>query len=297
MDDSNGKTDSPVPKEKEESPAHEGTDEKTGTRKEQIKDRSGASKKKDPKKKSSKGKSEDPEKKEPKIKEGQDETGTLKKTKGKKPWYKRWADSYREWKKFTEVEIKTLKQSESFLKMFTKFSLPFGMAIVFTFLLYTAYPELIGDFGRLFVFYFFNPAGMEVGVLYGLQWTELNGFQVVGFMLVIDTLTAIFLIWNFNLSRLLPFFGWIVWVVQKSAEKKIKKSKSFEKGRFYGLIIFVMVPAYGTGAILGGIVGKLLNMDPWKHLGAIFIGSTLRLTVMAIIIDAIFNYLKSIGWI
>lgn len=215
----------------------------------------------------------------------------------KKPWYERWKESYREWHRYKTRELKELKKSESFLLMFAKFTFPFGMAIVFAIMLYTLYPELMGDFGRLFVFYFFNPAGMEVGVVYGLHATELSNFQVVGFMIVIDTLTAIFLIWNFNLSRLLPFFGWLVWVVQKGAEKKIKKSKSFAKGSFIGLIIFVMIPAYGTGAILGGIVGKLLNMEPWRHLAAIFIGSTLRLTVMAIIISFIIDYLHSIGWI
>ena len=137
----------------------------------------------------------------------------------------------------------------------------------------------------------FNPAGMEVGVLYGFEFTSLDYHTVILFMLVIDSLTAIFLIWNFNYSRLLPGFGWVVWVVQGWAEKKMKKSKSFKRGRFWGLIIFVMIPAYGTGAILGGIVGKLLKMEPWRHWLAIFIGSTLRLTVMAVVIQVILSFL------
>lgn len=220
-----------------------------------------------------------------------------KKTKPKKSRMQRWKESYREWNEFRKNEIKNLTRAESIWKTLAKFTLPFGMALVFSILLYTIYPQLIGDFGKLFVFYFFNPAGMEVGVIYGTQATELTDYQVVGFMLVIDTLTAIFLIWNFNYSRLLPVFGWLVWVVQASAQKKIEKSKTFRRGRFVGLIIFVMIPAYGTGAILGGIVGKLLAMDPWRHLGAIFIGSALRLTVMAIVTSFIFDYFRSIGWI
>jgi uncharacterized membrane protein len=210
-----------------------------------------------------------------------------------KPRIQRWKESYREWKEFKEIDKVQLLKSAPISRILARFALPFVLALEFSLVLYLLYPDKLGDLGKLFVFYFFNPAGMEVGVLYGFEFTTLNQYLVVVFMLVIDSLTAMFLIWNFNFSRLLPGVGWLVWVVQAIAEKKIKKSKSFDQRRFIALIIFVMIPAYGTGAILGGIVGKLLRMNPWKHWLAIFIGSSLRLTLMAVIIYyalIIFNY-------
>jgi uncharacterized membrane protein len=209
------------------------------------------------------------------------------------PRLRRWKKSYGDWRKFKEVDKKRIFEKEYTSTIVAKFILPFVMALEFALILYILFPNHLGDLGELFVFYFFNPAGMEVGVLYGFKFTDLSYETVVIFMLVIDTLTAMFLIWNFNYSRLLPFFGWLVWVVQASAERKIKKSRSFQRGSFVGLIFFVMIPAYGTGAILGGIVGKLLNMKPWLHFFAIFIGSSLRLTVMAVVIHFL---LELMGW-
>ncbi|UCH88762.1 MAG: small multi-drug export protein [Thermoplasmata archaeon] len=210
----------------------------------------------------------------------------------KKPSLKsRLIANYYAWRKLNDEEYERLTSKESIWRIVIKFFLPFWLAIAFSFALYVIFPDDIDRIGKLFVVYFFNPAGMEFGVTIGIGYLKLNPFLVVGFMLIIDSLTAMFLVWNFDYTRMLPLIGRLVRWVHKKAEQKIKKSRRFERGRFWGLIVFVLIPAYGTGAILGGIVGKLLKMEPWEHWIAIFIGSTLRLTLLALITLGVLEYI------
>lgn len=196
-----------------------------------------------------------------------------------------------------DSEFDKLIEGKSIWIVVEKFLLPFQLAFGLAFLLYILFPDLIGKIGSLFVVYFFSPAGMEIGVAFGILEPPiglgLDPFLVVSFMLVIDSLTAMFLIWNFDYTRCIPGIGRLVKWVQGKAEKKIQKSKRFERGSFVGIIIFVLIPLYGTGAIFGGILGKLLKMNPWKHFIAIFIGSIIRLCVMALFAVSVFNFF---GW-
>jgi uncharacterized membrane protein len=198
----------------------------------------------------------------------------------------RWKKSYGEWRKFKEEDKKEIFKREYTSTIVAKFILPFVLALELSLILYLLFPDIISKIGTLFVLYFFSPLGMEIGVTVGISpeptGLGLHPIFVVTFMLIIDSLTAMFLIMNFNYSRLLPFFGWLVWTVQSWAGEKIKTSKYFERGSFVGIIIFVLIPLYGTGAILGGIAGKLLEMNPWKHWFAILIGSFIRLSLLAI---------------
>jgi len=88
----------------------------------------------------------------------------------------------KEERKEEPIEDKEIKK-ESIWWILFKFFSPFAIAFVFTFLLLEAFPEQKSDFAEVFVFTYFNPAGIEVGVFWAIAnksyiifATALNGW-------------------------------------------------------------------------------------------------------------------------
>jgi len=189
---------------------------------------------------------------------------------------------YREWSEYKSKEFDRLLENESQMRMMIKFFSPFWLAIIFVFILIICYPNDVGNLGYLFFIYFFTPLGMEIGVSVGLG-LGIDVHLVVLFMLVIDGLSAMFLIWNLDYSRLIPGIGRLIKYSEEKGSKALKKYKWVDRLAFLGLVLFVMIPLYGTGSILGTIVGRILGVDSWKTWFAVVIGSGIRLTLLAIV--------------
>jgi uncharacterized membrane protein len=197
--------------------------------------------------------------------------------------------SYVEWRDYKNKELKRLKSEESIWRIILKFFLPIWLSIFFAFACYFIFPNDIFNLIILFGVYFISPLGMEIGVPIGIG-LGLNPFLVVGFMLLVDALSAMFLIWNLDYTRLIPFIGKLIKKTEEKGSNYLKKQQWIERLAFLGLVGFVMIPLYGTGSILGSIVGRIMGMDSWKNWFAVIIGSAIRLGVSALIVVGVIEF-------
>jgi hypothetical protein len=124
----------------------------------------------------------------------------------------------------------------------------------------------------LMVIYELPPAGKETvipaGILLGYPW-----WAVAGSIALVDVEVGLFMVWNFDLAERVPVLGpWI--------SRFIHGGREFLSGRpwlselyFFGIVLMVMVPFFGSGGVRGSIVGRLLGMSRLGVMGAIATGA------------------------
>ena len=78
----------------------------------------------------------------------------------------------------------------------------------------------------------------------------------------------------------IKFFNKVAnWLLNKVEKKRSK----VEKYAFWGLVLFVAIPAPGTGAWTGSLIAATIKMDPWKSLCCVAFGVTLAAIVVTLI--------------
>jgi len=126
----------------------------------------------------------------------------------------------------------------------------------------------------LMVVYELPPAGKEtvipLGILLGQPW-----WAIAGSIALVDVEVGLFMVWNFDLAEGIPILGpWI--------RRFIHGGREFLSGRpwlsrlyFFGIVVMVMVPFFGSGGVRGSIVGRLLGMSRRVVMGAIATGAVI----------------------
>jgi len=124
----------------------------------------------------------------------------------------------------------------------------------------------------LMLIYELPPAGKETvipaGILLGLPW-----WAVAASIALVDVEVGLFMVWNFDLAERIPVIGpWI--------GRFIAGGREFLSGRpwleglyFFGIVLMVMVPFFGSGGVRGSIVGRLLGMSRLEVMEAITVGA------------------------
>jgi hypothetical protein len=96
----------------------------------------------------------------------------------------------------------------------------------------------------------------------------------------VDVLTGLFLIWNFDLLYRVPGLGPMLRVMEAKGLLFLEKNPWVRRVAFIGVVLIVIVPFQGTGAVMGSIVGRLIGLGPWRTLVAIVIGGYTGVTLM-----------------
>ena len=89
----------------------------------------------------------------------------------------------------------------------------------------------------------------------------------------VDIAVGFFLTWNFDLAKKIPFIGSGITRVQRKGESMLKSLPWLERASFVGIVVFVMFPFQGSGAVGGTILGRAIGLSPNKNLGAVAIGA------------------------
>ena len=89
----------------------------------------------------------------------------------------------------------------------------------------------------------------------------------------VDIAVGVFLTWNFDLAKKIPFIGSGITRVQRKGETMLKSLPWLERASFIGIVVFVMFPFQGSGAVGGTILGRAIGLSPNKNLGAVAIGA------------------------
>lgn len=142
--------------------------------------------------------------------------------------------------------------------------------------LYLLWVYTLGDVGALLfpliAAYFFPPFGKESVIPLGVSLGIHPALMAVTIALV-DLLVGLFLLWNYRILYYIPILGNWARKTELKAKKMVAEGRGFSKLAFLGLVLWVMVPFQGSGAVSATIIGKMSGMDAKKVLLAIAAGA------------------------
>lgn len=73
--------------------------------------------------------------------------------------------------------------------------------------------------------------------------------------------------------------------------KKLQHKEQFDKYGKFGLFIFVFIPFWMTGPIVGAIVGFLIGIEHYTIMIIVFIATTIAITLWGLFLQEIVNFL------
>ncbi len=134
--------------------------------------------------------------------------------------------------------------------------------------------------------YFFPPLGKESIIPAGVLVAGIHPAVMALSIAFIDIIVALFLVWNYDLAKKIPFVGTFINKVEQKGKIAEQKYGWVKPLRFVGIVLFVMVPFQGSGGLVGSIVGRLIGMKPWNTFLAISIGALVGCTLIAFFAQA-----------
>lgn len=158
----------------------------------------------------------------------------------------------------------------------------------------------------LMIAYFFPPLGKETIIPAGIFGKEIiipvmnwhirvipiNPLLMALSIAFIDIIVALFLVWNYDLAKKIPFLGKLMIKVEEKGKRSVKKYGWIKPLRFIGIVLFVMIPFQGSGGVVASIVGRIIGMPPWRAWFAIVIGAILGCLLIAYSANTIFWIFK-----
>jgi hypothetical protein len=178
------------------------------------------------------------------------------------------------------------KKNKDLLMRFIKFFLPIILGII---VILSIGIFLVADmqikYWPLITGYFFPPLGKETiipsGIAIGFD-PILMAFSIA----FVDIVVALFLLWNYDLAKKIPFVGKFILKVEDKGKNFEGKYNWIKPLRFIGIVLFVMVPFQGSGGLVGSIIGRLIGMKPWNTFFAISTGAIAGTLMIAVFFKA-----------
>lgn len=174
---------------------------------------------------------------------------------------------------------------------FLKFMVPFiiGIAVVGILgMIQTGHMK--GVYWSLVSAYFFPPLGKESVIPTGIVLGFDPLFMALSIAFV-DIIVALFLVWNYDFAKEIPFVGRFISKVENIGRKSSSKYAWIKPLEFVGIILFVMIPFQGSGGLVGSIIGRLIGMKPLHTFSAISIGAITGCILIAYFSNIIFSVL------
>ncbi len=128
--------------------------------------------------------------------------------------------------------------------------------------------------------YFFPPLGKESVIPMGIA-IGIHPLVMALSVAFIDIVVALFLMWNYEFAKKIPFLGPFIEKVETIGRNSSNKYSWVKPLRFIGIVLFVMVPFQGSGGVVGSILGRLIGMAPLNTFLAITIGSVTGCVLIA----------------
>lgn len=176
-----------------------------------------------------------------------------------------------------------------------KLFIPFALVGLFVLFILEGYgQEVANKLGATFVLYFFNPVGKEVGIPFALSGAvepAIDPALTWGFIVFVDIVTALFLVWNFDHVLKVPYFGRFLAWVERRGNAAVVKYKWIGRLAFFGLVTYATLPLEGTGAIGGSVVGRAIGLTAFRTFLAVGVGSVIRTSATTLIVLGAFRAL------
>lgn len=135
------------------------------------------------------------------------------------------------------------------------------------------------------------PAGKESMIPLGITGFGLNPWLVALMVGSVDIIVAIYLIGNFWVLYYIPVLGkWVKRTESKGGDIFVKRPW-LRRFAFFGIVLWVIVPFQGTGAITASILGRLMGLGALRT----FIGTAIGAIVGSLIIALLVVSLRRIA--
>ena len=155
------------------------------------------------------------------------------------------------------------------LRFFSPFIMT-GAFFAFMFLTMSQRDFLI--LSQLMLVYFVPPFGKGTVIPGGIA-VGIDPWILAIATAFVDIAVGVFLTWNFDLAKKIPFIGSGITRVQRKGQDMLKSLPWLERASFVGIVVFVMFPFQGSGAVGGTILGRAIGLSPNKNLAAVTIGA------------------------
>jgi uncharacterized protein YjbI with pentapeptide repeats/uncharacterized membrane protein len=176
-----------------------------------------------------------------------------------------------------------------------KFFMPFVFSSIGILVLFLALPwDTFEKLGTWMILYFFPPLGKE-SVIPAAIAQGIHPLLIASAVAFIDIMVGLFLVWNFDLARKIPLIGKFIRRIESKGNEILAKKPWVERLAFTGIILFVMFPFQGSGAVGATIVGRMLGMDPRKVWYAVIIGAIVGCLIIAYTSAFAMTFLLGIG--
>ncbi len=188
----------------------------------------------------------------------------------------------RNWKEILREEWHNTKKFGKELLSWKRvfyFFFPWLLYAVLILLYYIVFPYNI--FIRLTVItflYLIPPAGKESMVpagiyllrdYYGIWSIPITALSIT----FVDFFVGLWMMWNWDLVKLIPFFGTYVRKLEKIGAEKWRKHRYLSQLAYVGLALFVAFPFQGSGGVGATVIGRILGMNKYKVLYSIVAGA------------------------
>ncbi len=162
-----------------------------------------------------------------------------------------------------------------------KFFLPFVFSSIGIVILFLALPwDLFEKLGTWMILYFFPPLGKE-SVIPAAIAQGIHPLLIASAIAFIDIMVGLFLVWNFDLAKKIPLIGNFIHRIEAKGSDILVKKPWVQRLAFTGIVLFVMFPFQGSGAVGATIVGRMLGMKPKRVWYAVIIGAIVGCLIIA----------------
>lgn len=196
--------------------------------------------------------------------------------------------------KFKEMFIREMMQTKKLANEFKTwktvfyFFFPWSLYGFFLIAIYLLMPPSINSkFMTISFLYLIPPAGKESMVpaavfllkgQYGIWSVPITASSIA----FIDFFVGLWMMWNWDLIKLIPFLGTYIIKLEKIGEKKWRKHRYISKLAYTGLALFVAFPFQGSGGVGATVIGRILGMNKYYVLYSIALGSLFGSSLIAI---------------
>ena len=147
--------------------------------------------------------------------------------------------------------------------------------------------------GSAMFIYFVPPAGKETVIPAAIVNYDIDPLTIALAIAFIDFVTALFLLWNYDFVKLIPYLGKWMEKTENKGKGNLEEHPWWEKFVFIGVVLFVVFPFQGSGGVGGTILGRVVGLDKHKVLAAITIGAFSGCLLIAYFTDAITGLFKN----
>ena len=122
---------------------------------------------------------------------------------------------------------------------------------------------------------------LRFSIPYGINFYSIPTFQIVLISIVGNIFIGILIVYIIGPTmyyfKKIPIFNSLINYI---FNRTLNKSKSIEKRKFYGLLLFVSIPLPMTGVWTGALASYLLNLNRYYSILAISFGVMLSATIV-----------------